>query len=242
MGWVKLDDQFFMNAKARKVGKSGRELAIASWCWCSTNLNDGIFVKEDIPFIAAMAGVSQDIAQRLYDAGMWIDHGDTVEVSGYLKYNPSRASVQDRKAQAKAAADARYAKGNAPSKADSNAVSIPLSSSSPTDGFQSLSRPTDPEGDGSAADDEDCGIPIPEGTWDAYAEQKLKHVHGVKQPAAWKRKVARNAQTEMGPQARRFLASFELDAPTLARALLSSEYGEPTAWLQYEKRRETADA
>lgn len=110
MPWVAQDDAFFTNPKARAVGPFGRELFAASWCWCSQQLNDGLFVAEDVPVIAALAQVPPSIADLLYSHGMWHPEGadcakcrvvgqampvpaGRVAVHEYLKQNKTKAKV-----------------------------------------------------------------------------------------------------------------------------------------------------
>lgn len=85
MAWVKLDDHFFVNQKARAVGLEGRALFMAGLCWCSSNRTDGSIDGSSLPLIAAMAEVDPTAADRLVDAGMWTRVGDGYEVVGYRK-------------------------------------------------------------------------------------------------------------------------------------------------------------
>lgn len=115
------------------------------------------------------------------------------------------------------------------------------SDSEPDSETSVVSLPVSPEGAGVAPDDGPL-FPIPEDTWSAYAEAKLQLTKGVKEPMPWKRKVARNASTELAPKAHSLLRTYDLNGRTLAKALLSIERGEPTQWLNYEPKRAESHA
>lgn len=244
MGWVKHADDFYSNPRARRAGPLGRDLFRASWCHCSIQNNDGTFDAFDLPLLLAQSQVTQDIADLLIEIGLWIDHGDKIEVKDYLKYNPSSAERAERSAKASAAANASHAKRNAqrtasstaPSSANGTANGVPLSSSSPI-GTPVVSLPVQPaDGPESAIDDD-----LPTGVWREYAALKLTVTAGVKNAKSWKDKVAANARSELLPDALRLHANYDLRPTELARALLAEERGEPTAWLR-NHRRETQSA
>lgn len=93
MTWVKLDDQFYDNAKNRALGSTGRDAFIASICYCTKGRTDGMIPKGDVPLVLAMAQAKPSTTTELIKAGRWIDHGSQIEVAEYLKYNPSREKV-----------------------------------------------------------------------------------------------------------------------------------------------------
>lgn len=98
MSWVRLDDQFFGNPKARRVGKDGRELFIASLCYAAAQLTDGEIPRDVLDVLAAQAQVkATPTARRLVEVGLWHDKGDHYEIHGFHEYNESAAQVRQRR-------------------------------------------------------------------------------------------------------------------------------------------------
>lgn len=222
MAWVKLDDQFFINRKARAVGLEGRALAAASWCYCAMQRNDGIFPAGDVPIIAAMAGVPQDIGERLLAAGLWhAIEGDQIEVHDYLEHNLSNEQMVARSEKASRAATARHAQGNASSKAPSTppgtAPSQPIPSPSPE---RSSPPPSTSDLDS-----------LPAGLWTTIAEKKLKQAKAVSNPSRWKAKVIENAKAdpELVARAVTLTTQFDLSTSHLAECLIA-ESNPPAAY------------
>jgi hypothetical protein len=94
VSWVKLDDQFFDNRKARSVGAAGRELFLAGLCYCASNLTDGAIEKSAVSLLLAKAEAPRRAEAKLVEVGWWEDRGDFYLVHDYLEYNPSRADVE----------------------------------------------------------------------------------------------------------------------------------------------------
>lgn len=103
MTWVKLDDAFHRNPKAREAGLRGRALYIAGLCYCSAELTDGAIMKTMLPVLAAEADVKPADARRLVDVGLWVDVGDRYVVHDYLAWNPTAAEARERRAKRQAA-------------------------------------------------------------------------------------------------------------------------------------------
>ena len=188
MAWVKLDDQFFINPKARAAGLEGRALAAASWCYCAMQRNDGIFPADDVSIIAAMAGVPQDIGDRLVAVGLWHRVGDQIEVHDYLEHNLSNEQMIARSEKASKAAAARYAPGNASSSPPGTAPSMPIPSPSP-DGKSPLPSSSD------------LGK-LPADLWTTIADKKFEKAKDVGNPQRWKAKVIENDKTDAALVAR----------------------------------------
>lgn len=94
MTWVKLDDGFYRNRKARLAGKDGRGLFIAGLCHCSTALTDGHIGTYDLPIIAAEAEVRVTVAKTLVDVGLWEKVDDGWIVHDYNRWNRSAQEVR----------------------------------------------------------------------------------------------------------------------------------------------------
>lgn len=103
MPWVKLDDNFHRNPKARLAGLRGRALYIAGLCHCAQGLTDGTILKAMLPIIAAEAEVTVADAVRLVELGLWQEHDDHYTVNDYLEWNPSGEQVRATRAARSAA-------------------------------------------------------------------------------------------------------------------------------------------
>lgn len=101
MAWVRLDDAFFRNGKARAAGREARALYIAGLCHCAALLTDGWIRRTDLGLISVEADVSPKVANRLVSAGLWVVSGDRFHVPDYLDYNPSREQVMAAREAAK---------------------------------------------------------------------------------------------------------------------------------------------
>ena len=107
MAWAKLDDRFYTNRKVRKAWRQSPAaigLHVLAISYCADELLDGHvdedFVVERIPDAKAR----RKITDALVAAGLWVVDGDGWLIVNYLEYNPSRAEVEQRREQAKAAA------------------------------------------------------------------------------------------------------------------------------------------
>jgi hypothetical protein len=209
--WVKLDDQFFLRPRCRRVGIEGRALYLAGCCYCSTNTTDGVIVSAAIPLVAAQAEVEPSVADSLLNVGLWATHVEGVEVVDYLKFNPSREKVEADRASARDRAARRS--GEVPPKPDRSPVA---SSSVPTDPLKSSSS-TDLVG---ARPDDDG---IPETVWTEVAKRKyaLQKPGTIRNASGWLRTATENSRSELGPRALELMANFDLSAGQLVDVLMS---------------------
>jgi hypothetical protein len=208
MAWVKLDDQFFINKKARAAGLEGRALAAASWCYCAMQRNDGIFPADDVAIIAAMAGVPQDIGDRLLEVGLWHRVGDQIEVHDYLEHNLSNEQMIARSEKAAKAAAARHATSSAPSTATSRPASQPIPSPSPSTSSSS-----------SSSSDLDR---LPAELWTTIADKKMKTAKVTNNPTRYRAKVIENDKRDLELVARavQIMERYDVSTPYLAECLI----------------------
>lgn len=205
MAWVKVDDQFFVNRKSRAAGLEGRALFLASVCYCAMQLNDGVFPADDLEVVAALAGVPQDIGDRLITIGLWHAIEGDIHVHQYLTHNPSREQVIARKERAEKAANARHhpATSNAPSTANGNADAVPLPSPSPA----------------SLSSSSSVTSTVPDEVWTTLARKKLAIAKGVNNVPAWTRRVIANDRTDLGERAQELWDRYEITTSHLADVL-----------------------
>lgn len=245
MAWFRMDDGFFHNRKARSVGPEGRELFLAAGCYCSNpnQLNDGCFVAEDLPVIAALAQVQLNVADRLISEDLWHpegidcakcrDVGQTMPVPAghisiheYLAHNPTREKVladraaaaeRQRKSREKSQRDSR--RDNERSNGVSSGAPVPI----PND-KQSSRRPGNSRGRPQPVDNpDDDGFFA--AVFDQFAQLKLERqpTGKVKDPTPWKRKTAENARIELAETAKRWRDEFDVTPSQLAAALIDDK-------------------
>ena len=103
MAWVKIDDQFSVNAKVLAAGKDGRELHISALCHCNRNLTDGLVAVDVVRQIGALFEVYDTDAaiERLLAIGLWERVDGGYMIHDYLEYNPSREQVLAQRAEAR---------------------------------------------------------------------------------------------------------------------------------------------
>lgn len=243
MPWVAQDDHYFHNPKARSIGPLGRELFSASWCYCSIQLNDGCFVSEDVPVIAALAQVEPSIADLLYTHELWHPEGTDcakcravgqampvpdghVTVHEYLKQNKTREKVLAEREDA--AERQRKHRSREKSQRDSHGTngvssSTPVPSHPPDDktllSSSGNSQGTSPPVDN--PDDDEFFAAV----WGQFAQLKLERQPAgkVKDPAPWKATTARNARTELADKAHRWRDEFDITPAQLAAALIDDK-------------------
>lgn len=121
MGWVRMSDDFYDNDKMLAAGSIGRDLYWHGMAYCNRNLTDGLIPRGKarglVDFTGAawltgnMSGVDGDecapyAINNLIDSDLWHEDGhDCPEcvqpgrrhyvVHDYLKYQPSRAEVEE---------------------------------------------------------------------------------------------------------------------------------------------------
>jgi hypothetical protein len=96
--WVRLDVDYFQNPKILAAGRNGRDLHLASICWCGQQETDGHVPATSIPTIAHMAGLNARAASaavaKVVAAGLWQQTEHDYYVKDYLEMNRSRAAIE----------------------------------------------------------------------------------------------------------------------------------------------------
>jgi hypothetical protein len=94
--WVKLDDQFFRNAKVLRAGRDARDLYLAGLCFCAGSLTDGHIPRNALRMLGAEADIGDPAAaaDRLMLVGLWHATGDGFTVHDWRTYNPSAEQVR----------------------------------------------------------------------------------------------------------------------------------------------------
>lgn len=94
MTYIRLEDGFFRNPKARAMGKDGRALYIAGLCHCSDGLTDGYISAHVVPVLLVEAEAKQAAVRQLVSLGVWREAEGGYRVHDYLRHQRSREQVE----------------------------------------------------------------------------------------------------------------------------------------------------
>lgn len=208
MPWVKLDDGYFRHPKARRAGKDGRALFIASIAWSNANLLDGVISKDDLPLVAADAEVNgPKTAAVLVKVGHWETTVDGWLIHDYHDYNPTAEKVREVRAK-RAEAGARGGKASKPpgkpeanclgtGEAEGEQTSKPTGTPSPVSpsGSSSLHRQTS---DGAKPDDDERISLALDAIVDDLEAEVTAAGKPPTHPDAWRRKVRTDVERRYG--------------------------------------------
>ena len=224
MPWVRLDESFADHPKVERVGPLAAWLHVTALCYSARHLTDGRIPKAKAVRLADIPDPAEHVAALLSE-GMWVEEPDHYVIHDYLDYQPSRESVLAERSAARERMAKKRSAARSPEVRPNTNGSHGRSSPSPSrpvprDIPQSStgnSRADAPPVDNS--DDDGDGSVVPEETWDAYAELKLRAEGNIRNPVPWKRTCKRNAKTELGEQAATWWAMFDITPRRLAEAL-----------------------
>lgn len=227
MPWVRLDESFADHPKVERVGPLAAWLHVAALCYSSRHLTDGRIPKAKAVRLADIPDPAEHVSALLSE-GIWVDNGTEYVIHDYLDYQPSRESVLAERSAARDRMAKRRSAERSPEVPPNTNGSYGRSSPSPSrpvpiDNPHSSSRNSRAEQPPVDNPDDDDGIPAE--VWQHVADLKLalEPAGKVKQPTPWKRRCAQNAQTELGEQAARWWAMFDLDPYRLAQALVDGQ-------------------
>ena len=102
MTWVRLDDQFAEDDAVADLSDRAFRLHVIALCYSSRRSTDGRLDKRAVTVVSAVltSGRSARWVQELVSAGLWLANGDgSYEIKNFLKYNPSAAEVEERRAE-----------------------------------------------------------------------------------------------------------------------------------------------
>ncbi len=115
MSWLRIDDAMIDHPKIAGLSDAAFRAHIEALCYCARHLTDGV-----VPLSVADRIATKAVQNEAKKARLWSQKRDKIVIKNYLEYNPSRAKVEDDRAQrsekARLAAHARWdARSNAPS-------------------------------------------------------------------------------------------------------------------------------
>lgn len=232
MTWVKLDDGFFRNPKARAAGKNGRALYLAGLCHSSGELTDGRIPKASLPLVAAEAEVPASTARRLVEAGLWLDDGDGYRVPDFLEFNPSAEKVRAERAAARERMKRRRSPDvppNIEANGDGTSKEVPLPPSpSPT---PPLGSPPSATVRAPLGEDEDDKV---QQVLERLVEAKCSAANGrIRNRTAYRARALETARLEHGGDVRQILATHTDDVPV--QSIVGHLLGEPNVLTRYRR-------
>ncbi|MEV1168580.1 hypothetical protein [Nonomuraea sp. NPDC049784] len=103
MPWVRVDDQFPVNRKVRRLSDKAFRLYVSALCWCNANLTDGRIAESEITYVSDVRSPKR-YANELVCAGLWeqndAENGGGWTVHDYLEYQSSAEKIRaDREAK-----------------------------------------------------------------------------------------------------------------------------------------------
>lgn len=98
MTFVHFDDGFPDHSKVAGLTDAAFRLWVAGIAYCARGLTDGVIQADDVPRLVRR--YKRASVPELVSTGLWTPAFDTYVVHDYLQWNPSRATVLDRKERA----------------------------------------------------------------------------------------------------------------------------------------------
>jgi hypothetical protein len=95
MTWFKVDDGFWSHPKTVGLTHEAVALWVRSGSYCGQHLTDGVVPRRILPMLQG----SEEHANELIDAGLWLDHIDGYVFHDWLKYQPTRTKVEGERAK-----------------------------------------------------------------------------------------------------------------------------------------------
>jgi hypothetical protein len=112
--WVRLDDQFAEHPKVMRAGPLAMAMHVAGLCYAARNLTDGIVPRSAAKRLIDLDDFDVSWSEVLADllaAGIWTEADDGYEIHDYLEYQPSKAEVEEKRADLHAKRSAAGQKG-----------------------------------------------------------------------------------------------------------------------------------
>ncbi len=101
MAWARLDDGYHANPKILAAGLAATGLHARAVSFCAQQETDGHVPAAWIAgqLVEFKPAAQQRVVQSLVDAGLFVARNGGFVVNDYLDYNPSKASLDKRRAQ-----------------------------------------------------------------------------------------------------------------------------------------------
>lgn len=99
MAWLRIDDRIRTHPKIVKAGPAAAWFWLCAVCYCREHLTDGLIPSGMMQSLAPGVTNGKALASRLVEAGLWHARDDGYEIHDFLTWNPSRAEVEDKRAQ-----------------------------------------------------------------------------------------------------------------------------------------------
>lgn len=97
MGWVSIDDGFFLHRKVEGRSKDAKLLFLAALAYCNRERTDGFISTTGLRTAAAMVDVKPAVARQLVDVDLWETVDGGYVVHDYEEYQLTSAKVEERR-------------------------------------------------------------------------------------------------------------------------------------------------
>jgi hypothetical protein len=91
--WVRVDTRFISHPKVLDIGPLGEALWLRGLCYAGSQMTDGFIPASFIKRMGDMKGAA--VAQRLVDAGLWVEAENGYHIHDYLEWQRSRDEATD---------------------------------------------------------------------------------------------------------------------------------------------------
>ena len=101
--WVKLDDKFHWDGAIAPLSDAAYRLYVGALCYCNWQETDGWLAPNAVDLIAQRIKRTREAAiKELVAAGLWVAELDGFRVKNYLKFQPSKAQLEERRSRMQA--------------------------------------------------------------------------------------------------------------------------------------------
>lgn len=95
--WVRLDVEYFTNAKTMSVTPTAQVLHLASICWSATQLTDGHLPPDAVAMLLRVTRARRSHVAELCRVHLWHPLEDGWIIHDYLAMQDSRARVEQKR-------------------------------------------------------------------------------------------------------------------------------------------------
>jgi hypothetical protein len=123
MSWIRLPDTIIDDPDLLELSSHAFRIYISMTSWSGKHLTDGVVPVGMIRHVCAMIPRTSRprAVQELIDSGLFLDHGDSIEIKDYLVHQRSKAEVdRDRETNRQKQADHRARQSNPVTNSGSN--------------------------------------------------------------------------------------------------------------------------
>lgn len=227
MGWLKVDDKLPRNPKVLAGDIETAWYYLCALTHCAEQMTDGYIADSVVPLVAPHITDPRSVAERCADLDMFRRVEGGYEVPDYLDFNPSRASVLEKREK-----DKSRQQSHRESRRDTE------STSGVTPGVPSRPVPSDEISHHPPTATTDADLDLIDEVAAQVVKARLARQTGISHPDRWTRKTLANLRSEpVWAEIPRVCAKWP-GAPV--DMLAEAAEGRPSPNLNHHKQREAS--